>query len=69
MEEMTTATWIEAARHDHPESRYEISIGRYYELAEYYRITRDLLEVICAAYNYGFKRGRNYEKNKRRKKT
>ncbi len=56
--------WIAAAEQSHPARGYQLRAGQLRELTEAAE-GGDLARSIAAAYNAGFKRGRNYERNHR----
>lgn len=56
--------WITAAEREHPAKGYQLRAGQLQELAA--AADKDVTAAIAAAYNMGFKRGRNYERNHRK---
>lgn len=65
--------WIDEARLDFPPEHYIMPGGKYIDLvnaideSRYNGLLDAAMGVISAAYNMGFKRGRNYERNRARK--
>ena len=58
---MTSKEWIQKCSASHPEGPWCISTYRYRQLLDAAREGTDILDIICAAYNHGFQRGRKYE--------
>lgn len=61
--------WIKRAAEADPDPFYQIRTRHMMELLEAAKEPQaDIANLFAAAYNQGFQRGRNYERNKAKKK-
>lgn len=59
--------WIKTAARNHPDKHYQMRAGQLMELLQAADEPQaDLAALFAAAYNAGYQRGRNYERNRRR---
>ena len=64
MQKQRDANWAYEMFKQRPPARYSPTMVEAMALAS----MADPIEAVAAAYNYGFKRGQNYERNKARYK-
>ena len=57
--------WFEKQLHDHPPGHYKITVS---ELSGLLVNSSDVCFALAASYNYGFRRGRNCERNALKRK-
>ena len=55
--------WFEKQLHDYPPDRYKMTVA---ELGGFLLNNDDISFTLAASYNYGFRCGRNYERNARK---
>ncbi len=53
--------WVEKQLHDAPPRGYKLLITELFAFLDY---KNDLTNAMTACYNYGFRRGRRYERNR-----
>ena len=55
--------WVKRELENSPPARYDITVTQMIDFKDLYTETGDFFSALAAAYNYGFKRGRNCERN------
>lgn len=55
--------WAEKRLNDFPPNGYKLLMPEFFAFLAY---KNDIVYAMTACYNYGFRRGRNYERNRRR---